>query len=138
MLMVMWTWWWRSISPSSSLSLPCKSHYQVQHDILLKTLISSFMGISSSLPQTAAVKMIDIWMIFTMMYPFTGVMLQSYLQVTRGTSFIFHKILLQFLFSISTNQTTRLLSNSEGHQTRAGQIDLDLESHINSVLCLDI
>ena len=26
--------------------------------------------------------MIDIWMIFTMMYPFTGVVLQSYIQVT--------------------------------------------------------
>ena len=49
----------------------------------LWTVLWSFMGISSSLPQTAAVKMIDIWMVFTMMYPFTGVMLQSYLQVTR-------------------------------------------------------
>ena len=46
------------------------------------TLTPSFMGISSSLPLTAAIKMIDIWMIFTMMYPFIGVMLQSYIQVT--------------------------------------------------------
>ena len=28
------------------------------------------MGISQSLPQTGYVKMIDIWMIFTMSYPF--------------------------------------------------------------------
>lgn len=79
------------------------------------------MGISSSLPQTAAVKMIDIWMIFTMMYPFTGVMLQSYLQVTRGTSFDFHKNVIIIPFSISTNQTTRQLSNLEGPKTRAGE-----------------
>ena len=31
---------------------------------------SSFMGISQSLPSTAYIKMIDIWMIFTMMCPF--------------------------------------------------------------------
>ena len=28
------------------------------------------MGISQSLPQTGYVKMVDIWMIFTMSYPF--------------------------------------------------------------------
>ena len=35
----------------------------------------SFMGISQSLPSTAYIKMIDIWMIFTMMYPFAEIVL---------------------------------------------------------------
>ena len=124
MLIIMWTWWWRSISPSSSLSLPCKSHHQVQHNILLKTLISSFMGISSSLPQTAAVKMIDIWMIFTMMYPFTGVMLQSYLQVNRGTSFIFNKILCIYSASQQIRQLGRCQIRRDNKQEQVRYIDL--------------
>ena len=55
------------------------------------------MGISSSLPLTAAVKMIDIWMIFTMMYPFTGVMLQSYLQVRPSKDYYNSIYPLQYL-----------------------------------------
>ena len=35
----------------------------------------SFMGISQSLPMTGYIKMIDIWMIFTMSYPFVVITL---------------------------------------------------------------
>ena len=34
------------------------------------SFLPSFMGISQSLPQTGYVKMVDIWMIFIMSYPF--------------------------------------------------------------------
>ena len=33
-------------------------------------MLSSFLGISQSLPSTSYIKLIDIWMIFTMIYPF--------------------------------------------------------------------
>ena len=35
----------------------------------------SFMAISDSLPMTGYIKMIDIWMIFTMSYPFVVITL---------------------------------------------------------------
>jgi hypothetical protein len=35
------------------------------------------MGITQSLPKTAYLKIIDIWMIFTMMYPFAVVLLYT-------------------------------------------------------------
>ena len=37
---------------------------------LLFSSIHSFMGISATLPETGYIKMIDVWMIFTMTYPF--------------------------------------------------------------------
>ena len=40
------------------------------------------MGISQSLPKTGYIKMIDIWMIFTMSYPFLVIFLYSCLEVT--------------------------------------------------------
>ena len=38
----------------------------------------SFMGISQSLPMTGYIKMIDIWMIFTMSYPFVVISLHCF------------------------------------------------------------
>ena len=43
--------------------------------------VLSFLGINNSLPQDANIKVIDCWLIFTMLYPFCGVMLHSYAQV---------------------------------------------------------
>ena len=40
-----------------------------------KHCLFSFIGISQELPQTAYIKMIDIWMIFTMMCPFSEILL---------------------------------------------------------------
>lgn len=39
------------------------------------------MGISSSLPSTGYIKMIDIWMIFTMTYPFFIIIIHSIKEV---------------------------------------------------------
>ena len=38
-------------------------------------MLSSFLGISQSLPSTSYIKLIDIWMIFTMIYPFAETVL---------------------------------------------------------------
>ena len=45
------------------------------------------MGISDSLPMTGYIKMIDIWMIFTISYPFTVITLHCLKEVVedRGT-----------------------------------------------------
>ena len=42
--------------------------------------LHSFIGVSRSLPITAYIKMVDIWMISTMMYPFSVVTLYSVLE----------------------------------------------------------
>merc|ERR1711971_823263 len=47
---------------------------QVNLTVML-VLATFFIGISQSLPTTSYIKMIDIWMIFTMMYPFTEIAL---------------------------------------------------------------
>ena len=44
----------------------------------------SFIGVSKSLPTTAYIKMIDIWMIFTMFYPFCMVTLYSVMELIRN------------------------------------------------------
>ena len=41
------------------------------------------MGISSTLPSTGYIKMIDIWMIFTMTYPFFIIIIHSLKEVVR-------------------------------------------------------
>ena len=38
-------------------------------------MLLSFLGISQSLPSTSYIKLIDIWMIFTMIYPFAETVL---------------------------------------------------------------
>ena len=38
-------------------------------------MLPSFLGISQSLPSTSYIKLIDIWMIFTMIYPFAETVL---------------------------------------------------------------
>ena len=49
-------------------------------------MCDSFMGISQSLPMTGYIKMIDIWMIFTMSYPFLVISLHCLQQVTFKSS----------------------------------------------------
>ena len=46
------------------------------------SLCVSFMGISQSLPTTGYIKMIDIWMIFTMSYPFVVITLHCLEKIT--------------------------------------------------------
>ena len=41
------------------------------------------MGISQSLPESVNVKMVDVWMIFTISYPFFVIACHSTLEVTN-------------------------------------------------------
>ena len=50
----------------------------------LLVLTTMFTSISSSLPQTAYVKMIDIWLIFVQIVPFVEVLLHTYIDSLRG------------------------------------------------------
>ena len=47
-------------------------------------IIFSFIGISSGLPTTSYVKMIDIWMIFTMVIPLLEISLHTYTEIVRA------------------------------------------------------
>ena len=44
-------------------------------------MIFSFMGISQSLPESGNVKMVDVWMIFTISYPFFVIACHSFVEV---------------------------------------------------------
>ena len=46
--------------------------------------MDSFIGVSQSLPMTAYIKMIDVWMIFAMMYPFCVVTLYSVMEALKN------------------------------------------------------
>ena len=50
---------------------------------ILLNLFPSFIGISQLLPVTAYVKMIDIWMIFTMLWVFLAVVNLTYKEKLR-------------------------------------------------------
>ena len=45
------------------------------------------MGISQSLPRTGSIKMVDIWMIFTMSYPFLVITFYCILEVIFVVTF---------------------------------------------------
>ena len=57
------------------------------------------MGISSMLPTTGYIKMIDIWMIFTMAYPFLIISLHCIKEVCWN--FLFVKKLLFTMYHIT-------------------------------------
>jgi hypothetical protein len=46
-------------------------------------LLFSFIGISQTLPTTSYIKMIDVWMIFTMLFLFLEVSLHACKEVLR-------------------------------------------------------
>merc|ERR1719206_839627 len=50
---------------------------------LILVLATFFIGISQSLPRTAYIKMIEIWLIFALFYPFCVVTLYSLLQILK-------------------------------------------------------
>ena len=43
--------------------------------------IFSFMGLAKDLPQTGYIKMVDVWMIFTISYPFLQILMHSLKEV---------------------------------------------------------
>ena len=51
---------------------------------LTKPYLYSFIGIIQSLPMTSYIKMVDIWMIFMMLYPFFEVCLYTLMEVLKN------------------------------------------------------
>ena len=51
-------------------------------------MLFSFLGISQSLPSTSYIKLIDIWMIFTMIYPFAETLLVCLKDVVKTKSVV--------------------------------------------------
>ena len=49
-------------------------------------LVTMFISVSSNLPTTAYIKMIDIWMIFSLSIPFIEVLLHTYMDSLREDS----------------------------------------------------
>jgi len=45
---------------------------------LLLILTPRFVGLSDSLPKTSNIKMVDVWMLFSLVLPFLDVVLQTY------------------------------------------------------------
>jgi len=43
-----------------------------------------FVSISDSLPKTSSVKMVKLWMLFSLMQPFVDVLLQTYINILNG------------------------------------------------------
>ena len=54
---------------------------------LIEWTFASYMGISNSLPVTGYIKMVDVWMIAIMSYPFLIIVLQCSLEVKRNYFF---------------------------------------------------
>ena len=45
---------------------------------MLKVLTTMFINVSNQLPKTSYIKMMDIWLIFNLILPFTEVLLHTY------------------------------------------------------------
>ena len=58
--------------------------------ISLLSMVTLYVGVSARLPQTSYLKMIDVWLIFSLLVPFINIILHGYLDFKRlklkGTS----------------------------------------------------
>ena len=72
------------------------------------------MGVSSSLPVTGYIKMVDTWMIFTMFYPFMVIVLQCSLEVKL--SLIYELIYVYDIESVSSSSLYNFLSVTDYRQ----------------------
>ena len=46
-------------------------------------LTTMFINVSNNLPQTAYIKMVDLWLIFNLVLPFASVLLHTYMDTLR-------------------------------------------------------
>ena len=46
-----------------------------------------FLGVSGELPTTSYVKMVEVWLLFTLMVPFISVLLHIYIDSLRVSSY---------------------------------------------------
>ena len=65
----------------------------------LLVLTTMFLSVSDSLPPTSYVKMIEIWLLFSLMIPFLEVMLHTYMDSLRVikvlTLVLFHRVFVK-------------------------------------------
>ena len=66
-------------------------------------MLSSFLGISQSLPSTSYIKLIDIWMIFTMIYPFAETVLVCLKDVVKERTVVVKGEIDDHNFTLSIN-----------------------------------
>ena len=52
---------------------------------VMLVLTTLFISVSTSLPTTAYIKMIDIWLIFNLLKPFIDIIVQTYIESLRQT-----------------------------------------------------
>ena len=43
-----------------------------------------FISVSNSLPKTSYIKMVDVWLLFNLIYPFSVVLLHTYMDTLRN------------------------------------------------------
>ena len=47
-------------------------------------LTTMFINVSNSLPKTSYMKMIDVWLLFNLLYPFIVVLIHTYMDTLRN------------------------------------------------------
>ena len=47
-------------------------------------LTTMFINVSNNLPKTSYMKMIDVWLLFNLLYPFLVVLLHTYMDTLRN------------------------------------------------------
>ena len=100
--------------------------------IILNYLNISFMGISQSLPTTGYIKMIDIWMIFTMSCPFLVITFHACLEVV---SHMFNIEKWQFCFTFKILKEKKKTYLAKKININAGQLQ-QLLCQINNFITL--
>ena len=51
---------------------------------VMLVLTTMFVGISAKLPETAYIKMIDLWLILSLLKPFLDIIIQTYIERLRA------------------------------------------------------
>ena len=77
-----WKWFLKSIQQFSWSSRLCKCQ-NIWRIVIENFLFFSFIGISGQLPATGYVKMVDVWMIFTLTYPFLIIACHCFKEISR-------------------------------------------------------
>ena len=47
-------------------------------------LVTMFINVSNNLPKTSYMKMIDVWLLFNLLYPFIVVLMHTYMDTLRN------------------------------------------------------
>ena len=59
----------------------------ISKNVIYLVLTTMFLGVSGELPTTSYVKMVEVWLLFTLMVPFISVLLHIYIDSLRVSSY---------------------------------------------------